>query len=88
MVSPSSNSYTSINPSIRVYELDKTTHELLDYEQYYLDLEAADMDGKWDKHLSLTMHSWYPPVNSFLDTRNGQAIARPRVFKVCSDLRY
>ena len=52
MVSPSSNSYTSINPSIRVYELDKTTHELLDYEQYYMDLEAADMDGKRSRHLS------------------------------------
>jgi hypothetical protein len=30
------------NPSVRVYELDDVTYELLDYTQYYFDISAID----------------------------------------------
>ena len=37
-VCPSVDTHGSHNPSIRVYELDDTTFEVVDYIQYYFDL--------------------------------------------------
>jgi len=38
---PSSNTYNSINPSLRLYELDSRNFHLRDYKQYHLDIEKA-----------------------------------------------
>ena len=37
-LSPSVDTHGQVNPSARVYELDRDTYELLDYTQYYFDL--------------------------------------------------
>jgi len=34
---PSANPYSKINPSMRVYEIDRKTNELLDFVQYHMD---------------------------------------------------
>jgi len=44
-VSPSIDTNGWKNPSMRLYYLDSTTHELIDYEQYYFDLEEANKNG-------------------------------------------
>ena len=40
-VAPAITPLGGINPSIRVYELDKETYEMVDYVQYRFDLEEA-----------------------------------------------
>ena len=42
LISPSVTPYGHINPSFRIYHMDETTYELLDYQQYYLDLAKAN----------------------------------------------
>ena len=42
LISPSVTPYGHINPSFRLYHMDETTYELLDYQQYYLDLAKAN----------------------------------------------
>ena len=40
-VAPSLTPRKRINPSARIYELDKDSYELLNYRQYYMDLDAV-----------------------------------------------
>ena len=42
-ISQSSNSYTDVNPGARIYYIDDRTYELVDYDQFYLDIK---MKGK------------------------------------------
>lgn len=39
---PSSNTYSDINPGVRLYYLDADTFDLLDYDQYFLFLGNED----------------------------------------------
>ena len=65
------NYYRGPNPSIRVYYFDEDTKELLDYEQYYVDLVAANEKSEF--HAGITGHSesyYYtslPNLLSFID---------------------
>ncbi|KAL5004230.1 hypothetical protein ScPMuIL_017686 [Solemya velum] len=43
-IAPSVTPFGGTNPSFRVYYLDEITHELLDYDQYRMNLDAAN-DG-------------------------------------------
>ena len=43
---PSSNPYENINPSIRLYELDRISHQLLDYVQYRMDFSNISSGGR------------------------------------------
>jgi len=43
---PSSNPYENVNPSIRVYELDSNTHQLLDYQQFRMDMSTIGSGEK------------------------------------------
>ncbi len=42
LVSPSATTFGDINPSFRIYYMDKTSYELIDYEQYHLDIQKAN----------------------------------------------
>jgi len=39
-VAPSIDSHGLVNPSMRIYHLDATTYELVDYEQYYFNIDV------------------------------------------------
>jgi hypothetical protein len=52
-VSPSVDLHGLRNPSMRVYELDDTTFELLDYSQYYFNLADASKLSPPSTHSSL-----------------------------------
>jgi sphingomyelin phosphodiesterase len=39
-LSQSSNSYSNVNPGVRMYYFDNTTYRLLGYEQYFLDIAS------------------------------------------------
>lgn len=41
-ISPSVTTYGKVNPGFRVYHLEPRTFRLLDYEQYYLNITAAN----------------------------------------------
>ncbi|GAB6020688.1 hypothetical protein CHUAL_003357 [Chamberlinius hualienensis] len=48
-VAPSVTTYSNLNPAFRVYTLDGdysgTTWQVLDYDEYYLDIEKANAEG-------------------------------------------
>ena len=45
LVSPSVTTFSHVNPSYRVYTMDPVTFQLLDYDQYYLNLTEANGKG-------------------------------------------
>ncbi|XP_055608615.1 acid sphingomyelinase-like phosphodiesterase 3b [Uranotaenia lowii] len=48
----------SNNPAMRLYKFDTDTGQVLDYTQYYLDLEQANLQGEaiWQPEYNLTTH--------------------------------
>ena len=44
-VAPCVTSNTNVNPSMRMYDLDRETFELLDYETYYMDISELERRG-------------------------------------------
>ncbi|XP_065912440.1 sphingomyelin phosphodiesterase A-like isoform X2 [Dysidea avara] len=78
LVSPSVTTFSHVNPSYRVYTMDPVTFQLLDYDQYYLDLTEANKSPHviptWKKSYSareeyglddLTPNSWAGLVKRF-----------------------
>jgi sphingomyelin phosphodiesterase len=41
-IAPSVTPFPNINPSYRIYVMDPNTYEIIDYEQYHLDLSEAN----------------------------------------------
>jgi len=54
--SPSIDSHDYVNPSVRVYELDSDTYQLIDYTQYYFDLGRIPCMNK-QKHRRNTIYA-------------------------------
>lgn len=50
-VAPSVTTYTDLNPSYRIYEYNRTDGTILNYQQYYTDLELTNKQGypAWTK---------------------------------------
>ena len=49
-VGPSLTTYTKLNPSFRVFEVDNDTNQIVDYTQYRINLEESNKTGeaKWE----------------------------------------
>jgi len=81
-VSPSVDTHGTRNPSVRIYELNDTTWEVLDYTQYYFDLSAYTgstpepvitklYSAKEEYGLSnLNPQSWYALLFRFMNDEN------------------
>ena len=64
-VNPSIATYTSLNPTFRVYEMDPTTYDLLDYVQYSLNLTEANKKGvaEWKQSYRFTEYFGMPDLS-------------------------
>ena len=62
--------YSSYHPSFRVFHVDTDTNQLLDYDQYRLDLD------KWNKVTDKNVHAEWDKVYSFKDFFKVSAINR------------
>ncbi|KAF7268677.1 hypothetical protein GWI33_018231 [Rhynchophorus ferrugineus] len=47
------------NPGLRIYKFDKDTGQVFDYTQYYLDLSAANYNGKADWVVEYNFSTYY-----------------------------
>lgn len=63
--------YSNYEPSFRVFKVDSDTNQLIDYDQYRLDLE------KWNKVTDPNVHAQWDKVYSFKNKFNVSAIDRP-----------
>jgi len=61
LVSPSLTTFSHVNPSYRVYTMDPFTFQLLDYDQYYLDLTEANSKKST---CTTTTHSVFSNIES------------------------
>ncbi|XP_067674932.1 sphingomyelin phosphodiesterase A-like [Haliotis asinina] len=62
-IAPSVTTQTRTNPSYRVYQLDRETFQVLDYDQYYLNLTKANAEGVPTLQLSYSARSEYDIPN-------------------------
>lgn len=62
--------YSAYHPSFRVFKIDEDTNQILDYDQYRLDLD------KWNKVTDPKAHATWDKVYSFKDYYNVSAIDR------------
>ncbi|KAI6654603.1 hypothetical protein LOD99_999 [Oopsacas minuta] len=80
LITPSITTFAHQNPSFRIYSMDPTTYEILDYEQYFLNLTKANVIAKEGKTpqfelnysakklygmKDLSPDSWWSLVNRF-----------------------
>ena len=80
-VAPSLTTWTHLNPSFRVFEVDTETNEIVDYVQYRLDLD------KWNAQGPSAQITW-DPVYSFKDQYKLQDITNSSMQKLYNNLKF
>ena len=58
-IHPSLTTFSSLNPSFRVYEMDKDTYDLIDYKQYRMYVNDATKRGIAIWNISYTFKDYY-----------------------------
>eukprot|EP00826_Nyctotherus_ovalis_P040240 TRINITY_DN3943_c0_g1_i2.p1 TRINITY_DN3943_c0_g1~~TRINITY_DN3943_c0_g1_i2.p1 ORF type:complete len:567 (+),score=111.55 TRINITY_DN3943_c0_g1_i2:143-1843(+) len=58
-IHPSLTTFRGLNPSFRVYEVDRSSGELLDYEQYRLNIAKANAERRAQWKVSYTFKSYF-----------------------------
>ena len=67
-----------MNPSFRVYQVDKQTYKLLDYEQYRLMIPQANKDKQANWVVSFSFKKYYE-VNSLETSEFERILIRMKV---------